>query len=147
MVASQQDKSQVEAVIKEWNAAFTARDTGRLNNVWDKDYSQLLYIAEENNDAVRGSDGIATYYSAIPEFVESLDFALKETTVDAIGDMAYAYVEFLAKARIKGVDHEMTFNGRNTFILRKAGGQWKIIHYHESLSRDHSHETWGYLWG
>ena len=146
MVASQQDKSQVEAVISEWNAAFIATDVGRLKNLWDKDYPQLLYIAEENNDAVRGNDAIGTYYGAIPEFVESIDFKLKETTVDAIGDMAYAYVEFLAKATIKGVDHEMTFEGRNTFILRKGGGQWKIIHYHESLSRDHSHETWGHLW-
>ena len=146
MVASQQDKSQVAAVISEWNAAFIATDAGRLKNLWDKDYPQLLYIAEENNDAVRGNDAIGTYYGAIPEFVESIDFKLKETTVDAIGDMAYAYVEFLAKASIQGVDHEMTFEGRNTFILRKGGGQWKIIHYHESLSRDHSHETWGHLW-
>jgi uncharacterized protein (TIGR02246 family) len=146
MVASQQDKSQVEAVIREWNEAFVATDPARLKGIWDNDYPQLMYIAEENNDCLRGSDAIATYYGGIPDFVESIDFSLTETTVDAIGDMAYAYVEFLAKASIKGVDHQMTFQGRNTFVLRKTGGQWKIIHYHESLSRDHSHETWGYLW-
>lgn len=146
MVTSKQDKSQVEAVIREWRASFVAKDVGRLKNLWDKDYPQLIYIAEEDNAAHRGFDAISKYYGNVPEFVKSLDWTIKETTVDVIGDMAYAYVEFLVKADIKGIDHQMTFDGRDTFILRKRAGQWKFIHYHESLSRDHSHETWGHLW-
>ena len=146
MVANQQDKSQVEAVIRDWQAAFTAKSVERLKDLWDKDYSQLMYIAEEDNDPHRGFDAISKYYSNIPEFVKSLDWTVKETTVDVIGDMAYAYVEFVVKAELKDVDHQMTFDGRNTFILKRTDGQWKFIHYHESLSRDHSHDTWGFLW-
>ena len=146
MVASQQDKSQIESVIREWQAAATAKDVDRLKNLWDKDYPQLLYIAEEDTDAHRGFDGISNYYGNLPGAVNSMDWTIKETTVDVIGDMAYAYVEFLVKADINGIDHEMVFDGRDTFILRRTGGQWKFIHYHESLSRDHSHDTWAFLW-
>ena len=146
MVASQQEKSQIEAVINQWRQAFTAKDVDSLKNLWDKDYPQLIYIAEENNEADRGFDAISKYYAGVPEFVNSLDWTIKETTVDVIGDMAYAYVEFVVKADIKGVDNVMTFDGRDTFILRRTSGQWKFIHYHESLSRDHSHETWAHMW-
>ena len=146
MATSQQDKSAVAEVIREWQAAFTDKSVDRLKGVWDHEYQQLLYIAEEDNEAHRGIDGISKYYSNIPAFVQSIDWNIKETTIDVIGDMAYAYVEFLAKGDITGIDHQLTFDGRTTFILRKRDGQWKFIHYHESLSRDHSHDTWGYLW-
>ena len=146
MVASQQDKSEVDAVIREWQGALIAKGVDRLKDLWDKEYSQLIYIAEEDNEAHRGFDAIGKYYDNIPEFVQSPDWTIKETTIDVIGDMAYAYVEFVVKAELKDVDHQMIFDGRNTFILRKTHGQWKFIHYHESLSRDHSHDTWGFLW-
>ena len=146
MVASQQDRSRVEEVIEEWRAAFMAKSVERLKGLWDEDYSQLIYIAEEDNDPHRGFDAVSKYYGNIPEFVKSLDWTIKETTIDVIGDMAYAYVEFVVHAELKDVDHEMTFDGRNTFILRRTAGRWKFIHYHESLSRDHSHDTWGFLW-
>ena len=146
MVASQQEKSEVAAVIRDWQTAFTAKTAEGLQSLWDEDYPQLIYIAEEDNDAHRGFDSISKYYSNIPAFVQSIEWTIKETSIDVIGDMAYAYIEFLAKGEITGIDHQLTFDGRNTFILRKRQGQWRFIHYHESLSRDNSHDTWGYLW-
>ena len=145
-MASQQDISQVEAVLGEWRGAFAAKNVERLKDLWDKDYPHLIYIAEEDNGPHRGFDAISGYYDNIPRFVQSLDWTIKETTIDVIGDMAYAYVEFLVNAEFKEAARQMTFDGRNTFILKRTDGQWKFIHYHESLSRDHSHETWGFLW-
>ena len=142
-MASQQEKQQVEKVIQEWNTGLNNKDVPRLKSVWDQSYPQLIYIAEENNDPLLDWDSISKYYDALTGMVESLNFRLDNLTIDIFGDAAYAYLSFLAKARITGVDHEMTFDGRNTFVRRKTGGQWKIIHYHESLSKDHSHETWG----
>ena len=146
MVASQHDKSRVEAVIREWQAAFTAKSVERLKNLWDKDYPQLIHIGEEDNDALRSFNAISKYYDDIPGFVRSLDWTIKEITPDVIGDMAYAYLEYEVTADLTGFDHQMSCNGRTTFILRKRDGQWKLIHSHESLSRDHSHDTWGFLW-
>ncbi len=145
-MASQSDISQVEAVLEEWRGAFTARNVEALKDLWDGDYHHLIYIAEEDNEPHRGFDAIGSYYANIPQLVESLDWTLKETTIDVIGDMAYAYVEFLVNAVFKVGGRRMTFDGRNTFILKRTGGLWRFIHYHESLSRDHSHDTWGFLW-
>jgi uncharacterized protein (TIGR02246 family) len=146
MVATQQERQQVEAVIQEWKSAFEAKNIDRIKALWDQDYPQLLYIAEENNDHLSGWAAIDNYYNAIPGGVESMDWTLDNLTVDVIGDAAYAYVNFHVEAVVKDLDKPMIANGRDTFVLRKTGGQWKIIHYHESLSRDHNYETWGFLW-
>ena len=144
-MASQQENQEVESVIREWNAGFNNKDIPRIKAQWDQNYPQLIYIAEENNDALLDWASINNYYDGLTDAVDSLKFNIDNLTVDVFGDGACAYLTFLAKAQIKGMDHEMTFNGRNTFVLRKTAGQWKIIHYHESLSRDHSHETWGFM--
>ena len=146
MVATQQEKQQVEAVIEVWRSAFEAKDMDRLKGLWDQGYPQLLYIAEENNDHLGDWAAISKYYDAIPGLVETMDWKIDNLMVDVIGDFAYAYHTFLVKAEAKDIDNPLVADGRNTFVLRKTGGQWKIIHYHESLSRDRSHDMWGFLW-
>ncbi len=145
-MSTQSDKEQVQGLIRDWASAFGSVDIDRIKGLWDQDYSQLIYIAEENNDHLSSWSEINGYYDAFPSMVNGLDMNIDNVTVDVIGDAAYGYLTFVAKADIKGVDNPMTFQGRNTFVLRKTGDAWKIIHYHESLSRDRSHETWGFMW-
>ena len=148
MTTSAQAKQQVVAVIEEWKAALSRNDVARVKRLWDQDYSNLLYIAEENNDAVKGWKGVSDYYDGLAKAVRRADWRVDNLVVDVIGDAAFAYCTFVVKALIAGVDNgkdrEMVFDGRDTFVLHHKGGQWKIIHYHESLSRDHSHGTWGW---
>ena len=146
MADTQQESQQVEAAIREWWSALVARDVERLKSLWDQDYPQLIYIAEENNGPLRDWAAISSYYDNIADVLESMEGTIDNLVVDVIGDAAYAYCSFLAKPRIKGFDRDMSFDGRNTFVLRKTGGRWRMVHYHESLSRDHSHDTWGFLW-
>ena len=146
MVASQQEKKEVGAVIQEWKSAFGAKDMERVKALWDQDYPQLIYIPEESNEALSGWYAISKYYDAIPDLVESMEWVRESLMVDVLGDVAHAYFANLNTAKVNGIDNVMSFDVRDTFILKKKGGQWKIIHYHESLSRDHSHETWGFLW-
>ncbi len=141
-----QDKQQVESVIQDWRSAFASKDVARVKSLWDQGYSQLLYIAEENNDHLSSWAAIDEYYNAIPGMVGNMDWSIDNLTVDVIGDMAYAYLTFHVEADVPSLSRTLEANGRNTFVLRKTGGQWKIIHYHESLSRDRSHEMWRFLW-
>ena len=146
MVVNQQDKQQVEEVIQERLTAFADRDSERLKALWDQDYPLLIYIAEENDKPLLDWAGIREYHDAVPDVVESFEYRIKELKVDVLGEAAYAYLAYLVKAGVSGVDTVMEFDGRATYILRKTAGHWKIIHYHESLSRDHSHQTWGFVW-
>ncbi len=48
----------------------------RVKSLWDQSYSQLLYIAEENNDHLSGWSAIDEYYNAIPASVGDMDWAI-----------------------------------------------------------------------
>ncbi len=144
-MTTQQDKDQVAAVINEWAAALSTGDVPRVKAVWDSSYSDLIYLAEENNDPALGWSGIENYYNALATDVGSSSWSIDNLKVDVIGDAAWAYVTYLTQAEIIPFNRTMTFDGRSTFILRKTGDAWKIIHYHESLSRDRSRETWDWF--
>ena len=146
MTNTQDEKQRIEAVIEEWKSAFGALDADRLSAVWDRDYPQPIFIGEEINEALRGSEAISRNYREVLALVVSLDWKIGDLTIDVFGDVAWAYFTYLVKAEVKGFENPMVSDGRNSLILRKSGGQWKIIHFHESLSRDHSHEAWSFLW-
>jgi ketosteroid isomerase-like protein len=55
---------------------------------------------------------------------------VSDVSVDVIGDVAYAFCTFHFEGEISGNKH--TADGRNTFILRRKNGAWKVIHYHDS---------------
>ena len=136
----------MEAVIREWLSSCAAMDVERLKALWDQEYPQLIYVPEEHNDAMTDWAAISKYYDALPALVLSAEWSMDNLMVDVIGDVAYAYFTFLVKAKVKGIDHTLVGDARDTIILRKTGGRWKIIHYHESLSQEHMHEQWGFLW-
>ncbi len=141
-----EDIKQVESVIQEWRTAFSGTDVPRLEALWDQSYSKLLYIPEENDDPLSSWAAIDEYYNALSGMVGRLDIAIDNLTVDVGGEMAFAYLTFRAEADVPSMSRTLHANGRNTFVLRKTGGEWKIVHFHESLSRDRSHEMWGFLW-
>ena len=137
----EQDLQAVKEVIQEWMAALNECDNERVKKVWDESYDGLTYIAEENNDALHGWSGVDSYYNGLADVTEA-NWEMDNLKMDVIGDVAWVYITYVVEADIKSFNRTVVFPGRNTFILRKVNNQWKIIHYHESLSRDESRKTW-----
>ena len=136
-----QDEQQVQEVIDRWMSALNACDTEAVKTVWDESYPDLIYIAEENNDALHGWEGVEGYYNGLADVSEA-NWEMDNVKIDVMGDVAWVYLTYVVEAHIMSFGRTMVFPGRNTFILRKNAGEWKIIHYHESLSRDESRKTW-----
>ena len=146
MVANQQERQQLEAVIQEWKTAHTGRDVDRLKSMWAQDYDNLFFIAEENNDAIVGWEAINKRFEGMRGGTGRRELDIDNLKVDVIGDLAYAYCTFLMTVDMKAFDRIVTFDGRFSFIFRRTRGQWKFIQYHESLSRDKNQEVWGFSW-
>ena len=139
-----QDKQQVREVIDRWMAALNDCDTEAVKRVWDESYPHLIYIAEENNDALHGWEGVEDYYNGLKD-VSVANWSIDNVNIDVMGDVAWVYLTYVVEAHIMSFGRTMVFPGRNTFILRKNEGEWGIIHYHESLSRDESRKTWDWF--
>ena len=136
------DEEDVEAVIRRWHAAISTGAAAPLKALWDQDYDGLIYIAEENNEPLTDWASINAYYDEL--LSAPVTWSIDGLTVGVLGDGAWAYLTFVAAGRVEALQHDFVWNGRNSFFLRKSGGEWKIVHYHESLSRDRSHDAWGW---
>jgi ketosteroid isomerase-like protein len=137
------DEEAVAAVIRLWHEAISTGAVERLKDLWDQGYDGLVYIAEENNEPLTDWASISTYYDEL--LAAPVSWSIDNIKVGALGDAAWAYLTFVAEGRVEALQHDFVWRGRNSFVLHKTGGAWKIVHYHESLSRDRSHDAWGWF--
>jgi ketosteroid isomerase-like protein len=131
MAASEQDGQQIAAVIEQYRRGFATMDVERLKAIWDQDYDNIIYIAQEKAEPVRGWAGVERYYEGVARLLQRVRaMTVSDLSVDVLGDVAYAYCVFHFGGEMKGRSH--VADGRDTFILRRKGRAWKVIHYHES---------------
>lgn len=139
------EEAAVEAVIKEWHRAISSKDGVALKGLWDREYDGLIFIVEENNQAFFDWPSIEDYYAAQTEGPDQIAWSIDNLKVGVLGEAAWGYLTFVAAGRIESMKHDFVWDGRTSYVLRKTDGEWKIIHYHESLSRDRSHDAWGWF--
>ncbi len=131
MTAIERDRQQIAAVIEKYRRGFATMDVEVLKAIWDQDYDNLIYIAQEAAEPVRGWTGIEQYYEGVAGFLGRVrTMTVSDLSVDVLGDVAYAFCTFHFEGELKGESH--IADGRDTFILRRKRGAWKVIHYHES---------------
>ena len=118
-----------------------SNDVDRAMSLWDQEYPRPVFQAPDFSSALLDRTKIREFYNEQAAVMEKSDWAIDETVVDVLGVTAYVHCTVDIKADIKGIDHPMTFRDHDTFVLRRNAGQWKIVLYHESLSRDVPKET------
>jgi ketosteroid isomerase-like protein len=135
MPASEQDGHQIAAIIEQYRRGFATLDVEALKIIWDQDYDQIIYIAQELAQPVRGWTGVERYYHRVARLLERVrTMAVSDVSVDILGDVAFAFLSFHFESEVKGQPH--IADGRVTFVLRCTSGTWKVIHYHESRPGD-----------
>jgi ketosteroid isomerase-like protein len=131
MAASEQDRQQIMALIEQYRRGFGAMDIEGLKAIWDQDYDNILYIPQEKAQPVRGWASVEQYYESVARlFKRVMTMRVSDVSLDVFGDVAYAYCVFHFESEMQGQRH--VADGRDTFILRRKSGIWKVIHYHES---------------
>lgn len=145
MTHADSEGAAIEAVIKQWRQALAANDGALVKSLWDQSYDGLVFIVEENNEAYFDWPSIAAYYDDQTSGANKIEWQVENLRAGVLGDAAWAYLEFHAKGIVPALgSHHFDWFGRNSYVLRRVGGDWKLIHYHESLSRDKSHLAWGW---
>jgi ketosteroid isomerase-like protein len=136
MPASEQDRQQIAAVIEQYRRGFATLDVEALKAIWDQGYDQIIYIAQEMAQPVRGWVGVEHYYQRVARLLERVRImAVSDVSVDVLGDVAFAFAIFHFESEVKGQPH--IADGRVTFVLHRKSGTWKVIHYHESRPGDY----------
>lgn len=134
------DTLAVTNVVERYRQGFLSLDAPALATLWDLDHTPLIYVAQEASQPISGAEAIRNYYSGLGTHLDGIDaMAIDDVVIDVAGDTALAFFGFTVRARLKGQDRVHDPSGRVTMILRRTdGGDWRIVHYHESALAHHA---------
>lgn len=123
----------VADLIETYRQGFLHLDPGRLASIWDRKHAPLIYVAMERPEPIRGWPGIESYFGALAQHLERMvEKTIDCVTIDVIGDAAAAFFEFHSIVKLKGGEGLYRPHARVTMLFKRAGTEWRAIHYHES---------------
>lgn len=123
----------VADLIENYRQGFLQVDPGRLESLWDRGHSPLIYVAMERPEPIRGWPAIENYFEALPQHLEQVvEKKIDPIKIDAFGDAAAAFFEFHSVVKLKGGEGLYRPSGRVTMLFKRTQTEWRAIHYHES---------------
>jgi ketosteroid isomerase-like protein len=133
-VADKSDEARdVEAVIKGLMRAFADGDSDGILTAWHLDDDSVIHQPEEFGHPVVGAAALRYYYKSLVGLVHNFrDTRLDQMETRVYGDFAWSYMRGSATFDVVGLLEPLAGSVRQTFVLHKMHGQWKIVHYHES---------------
>jgi ketosteroid isomerase-like protein len=125
------DTGSIEALLEQYRQGFAQLDADRLEELWDPTQPDLLYIAQELHEPVRGWDEIRRYYGRVTTILQQArSMTLRDVDVQIYGDIALAYGVFRFEGEVDG--HSHVAEGLTTFVLRNTPAGWRVIRYQET---------------
>ncbi len=118
----------LQANFKAWNDALRARDFDRATALYST--SDLSFLPTVSPDFIRDVPSTRRYFMA---FVERLPVG--EITADSVQCLsADAYLHTGMYTFMTGPEDARTpVEARFSYMWRKIGGEWRIIHHHSSV--------------
>src|SRR5215204_1704223 len=68
----EQDSQQIAAIIEQYRRGFATLDVAALTGIWDQNYDQIIYIAQEMAQPAHGWAGVERYYQGVAGFLEQV---------------------------------------------------------------------------
>ena len=126
-----EDEARVRALLADRTAAMRAGDADRVvaSRAPDAVLYDLAAPLQLAGPAAADAPGLRSWFAG---FDGPVDWELRDLTVVAGDEVAFAYALSRMSATPKGSDESFTLWFRSTFGLRKVAGEWTISHEHRS---------------
>jgi ketosteroid isomerase-like protein len=130
MSAAEQGASQA---IDAWYGAISALDFKAMEDLWDRNFEQLVYQPQEHVRPLTTWEAILAYWRDEWYMVEALPrWRELEREIVVLGSAAAVYTRFDTSIQI--TDFERPFDGEMRFsnVLHQVDDRWLLVHHHES---------------
>ena len=111
-------------------------DAEKALSLWDADYPHPVFMAPDFSHALSDLAAIKGFYDNQSTGMGTSSWTLSDVVVDVLGEAAYVHCYVSIESESAGSGHRMSFRDNDTFIFRMVGTEWKMILYHEAVSRD-----------
>lgn len=126
-------EEEVVKVLRQFSGAFQTFDTDSFIATWDESMDSIVYQPEELRHPILSLKDLRAYFDNVPNVVKKMhDIRVIDFSIDIDGDVAIVYVRFWCRIAFAKVVETVDGQIRQSFILRNRGGEWKLVHYHES---------------
>jgi ketosteroid isomerase-like protein len=125
-------ESQVRSVLDEHIAAHTTRDVDRLFALYSDEavcYTLAPPLQQGPATEYGTRAGLQAWFDG---FAGPIDVEYRDPVVTADGEVAFVHTLTRMTATPAGAPEAFSFWFRSTFGLRRLGGEWRIVHRHES---------------
>jgi len=131
------DERDVLGAIRAFIRTFESFDVDAMVAAWDDKAEQIVYQPEERAVPMFSIAEVREYASTLPTFfVKATDVSMIDKKVLVVGGAtAHVYLRLSCDIELTSGRH---INGqlRQSFMLTKRDGAWRLVHYHESRQSD-----------
>lgn len=125
------EESKIKQILEKYIEGWTKSNAELLKSIWDTTHESVTYLPVEYRDVLVGNEAIQVYYDqTIGEFPVA-DMTPKQVLIDIFDDVAHLYCSM--DMLLKKDGSESMMNPRLSFVLKRKGDRWLVIHYSESL--------------
>ena len=116
-----EDAGHIRQLVTDFVAAYNAKDVEKIGTL----YSATATMMPPNRSTLRGVDMVKGYYEGRLKDEGATDLTVDDLTMDGQGTMAYVFSTYQLKLRPANGPEER-YRGKNLWIVRKLGGQWRF---------------------
>ena len=132
------DADAIKAIIAEIETGWELGDGAPFRKHF-LDFDGARYI-ESGGQNVGLDDLVKRHVEPEKHSLEFLQLDFKNVVVHFEGNFAWAIADTVVKGKVRATGKEIDKKGYETFLFRKVGKVWKVVHTHSS-SRDAKPQT------
>jgi len=125
------DHAKVAAVLDQFARGWREADAAVLESTWMPDDRTISYQASEQAAPIYGMAALREYYKEALGMYPITSMEIRNVRIVPVGTAAYASCDIDIGFVVSG--KEYVVHPRATFVLRKRGSRWLVVHYHESI--------------
>ena len=125
------DKAAIEQLLETYVESVNKADVTLAATIWQTD-SKAMFIHPRGTERGWHEASANFYGKTMGETFTKRDLRLKDVSIDIYGDTALAVFFWDFHATVREDGSPLETHGRETQVLRKLGGQWRIVHVHYS---------------
>jgi hypothetical protein len=130
------DRQKILARLEDYRQAWLATDIEKFKALWDNTHDNLTFMPMERFQVLRSWDEIVAYWSSILPLTEIVRWEVLNPVIDFLGDdHAWVFAEDSFAYRVKNDFQagEQAYDARTSYVFRRVGDDWKLIHYEDSI--------------
>ena len=139
-----EDRKKIEDLVNKLVLGWAEANPEVMKEAWDLECSECFMVLPEVDQPMFGAEAIKQYYDALGKEFPDVRVTIENLTISPLGghnDLALISFELPTHVIMPGYSSQrktfmaldfMVF-GRASALVRRSKGEWRLIHYHESI--------------